>query len=130
MPVHKASDITKMVESPVTKNVRSRTPLSGAPGGAAKMKRIFLSTVAVLVVFACKEIVAEPAGTRVGPAIQRSESGAGAEAVVPEARVSTTCQSFRKELDAGRERLTAETHTNEFERKQAALRAIVADVCH
>ena len=94
------------------------------------MKHFFLLSVAMLVAFACTEIVLEPADTVVGRGTQMSELGADAAAMAPDGSVSTTCRSYRSELEVVSNQLTAETRTDGLEQKHTALSAIVADVCH
>ena len=82
----------------------------------------------VLGLAACTEIVPEAADSPTGPEVQMSQTEASA--VAPPLGVSTTCQSFRKELDAVNEQLSANATDPELQEKQAALSAIVADVCN
>jgi hypothetical protein len=78
----------------------------------------------VLAFAACTEIVPEAADSPLAPEAQMSE------AVAPALGVSTTCHSFRKELDSVNEQLSANTAAPELQQKQAALSVIVADVCN
>jgi hypothetical protein len=94
------------------------------------MKRFYVFAVTVLLAFACTEIVPEAADSPLGPAVQMSESAAGTAALTPELSVSTTCQSFSQELDEVNEQLATTPNSDELQHKQAALGAIVADVCH
>jgi hypothetical protein len=91
--------------------------------------RLIATLLVAAAATACSEIVPEAADSPVGPVVQLSESDAGA-AVAPPLGVSTTCQSFRKELDAVNEALSTEANVSELQQKQAALAAIVADVCN
>jgi hypothetical protein len=83
----------------------------------------------LLALAACSEIVPETADSPTGPEVQMSQSDAGAVAASPLA-VSTTCQSFRKELDEVNAQLAAQSDAVELQQKQVALAAIVADVCN
>lgn len=91
--------------------------------------RLITALLFVAVAAACSEIAPEAADSPLAPVAQMSESDAGA-AVAPALGVSTTCQSFRKELDAVNEQLSADANELELQQKQAALAAIVADVCN
>jgi hypothetical protein len=93
------------------------------------MTRSFLLTALVLALAACSELVPEAADSPVGPAVQMNQTDAGA-AVAAALTVSTTCQSFRTELDDVNEQLAAKGEMPELQEKQAALTAIVADVCN
>jgi hypothetical protein len=93
------------------------------------MKRFFPFTFVALLVYSCTEIVPEAADGPLGPAVQMSASSADAE-IAPELSVSTTCQSFRRELDEVNEQLAASPDAMELQQKQVALGSIVADVCN
>jgi hypothetical protein len=93
------------------------------------MIRSLLLTAMVLALGACSEIVPEAADSPLGPAVQMNQTEAGAEAAAA-LTVSTTCLSFRKELDDVNGQLAANANAPELQEKQAALAAIVADVCN
>jgi hypothetical protein len=95
------------------------------------MKRSHRLSIALVALgfAACSEIVPEAADSPLGPAVQMSQTEAGAEAAAS-LTVSTTCLSFRKELDDVNEQLAANASAPELQEKQAALAAIVADVCN
>jgi hypothetical protein len=78
---------------------------------------------------ACTELAPEAADGPLAPEAQMSQAEAGS-AATPGLGVSTTCQSFRKELDAINEQLSANATDTDRQHKQAALTAIVADVCN
>jgi hypothetical protein len=90
--------------------------------------RRLLTAFVVFGMAACTEIVPEAADSPTGPEVQMSQSEAAVTA--PALGVSTTCQSFQKELDAVNEQLSADANSTELQEKQAALSAIVADVCN
>jgi len=87
-----------------------------------------VAALLVLGLAACTEIVPESADSPTGPEVQMSQSEAAAAA--PALSVSTTCQSFQKELDGVNEQLSAHANSVELQEKQSALSAIVADVCN
>lgn len=87
-----------------------------------------LTALVVLGVAACTEIAPEAADSPTGPAVQQSQSSAAA--VAPALSVSTTCQSFQKELNTVNEQLSANANSVEVQERQTALSAIVADVCN